>query len=272
MTRPTLARRRFGLALARHRKELELGAQAVASHQGYSKAKLLGIEQGKHRTSKNDAEALLRFYQIKGREWSHLMALQAAGDQRNWNETSLPVESLLFLDLEAEADAILAYDPELIPAVLQEDTYLAALQEVEETDKKLAVEIRAGRASRRAATVDRPEPPTMRFVLGLAALAYLNKLDTAVRDQQLRRLRDAGERPSVEIRVIDRLHPAMDGAFTVLIPREAEGDVPIVYVETAHDRSFIETDDVVASYVSKFEQLCAKARPLEEYLHDREVA
>src|SRR5690606_601284 len=113
-----------------------------------------------------------------------------------------------------------------------------------------AATLRALRTRRQEIVFGRSPLPRMRFVIGPAALAYLDA-QPAVRDGQIARLRQAAALPGVEIRVITGFHAAMLGSFTILTPPSTTGAKPFAYVEDIDGGRYVE-GDVVSDYGQVF--------------------
>ncbi|MBB6038337.1 hypothetical protein HNR73_006220 [Phytomonospora endophytica] len=244
----------------------------MAAAQGYSAQKLGDIEAGTRAVKQNDAIELLRFFHVTGDDYSHLMSLRLLGEQGSdvtESNVSIPREGRLFLDLEAHAERIDVFESEYVPGLFQTVAYMEAVQAAEDaTSPDTGREIRRDRVGRQTTVLERADGgPTVRTVIGFAAIHYLAQLPSVTRDEQLSRLRVLAARPNVSIRVVDRLHPGMmSGPFTIVVPPSGEFDVPVVYLEGLGDRSYLEKPDAVAPYRDIFERVYDVARDIEEYL------
>lgn len=83
-------------------------------------------------------------------------------------------------------------------------------------------------------------------------------------------MRAVAELPSVEIRIVTGLHPAIGGSFDIYRPNGAAfGGPPFVYTEVWDNSWCIEEADRIERYDHYWQILWAKSISLREYLDDR---
>ena len=174
----------------------------------------------------------------------------------------------MFADFEPTAVEILSYEPEYVPGLLQTPEYLRAVQAAQLPSQAPNPEaVHKLRATRHKSLFTRRTQPSMKFVIGAVAMVYLDDLDEDVRTAQLAHLREMNAQANIEIRVITRMHAAMNGGFTILEPAQGSlGANRFVWVEAQDVCRYVEAGDVVSVYDEIFSSVCDRAKPLEEYL------
>jgi hypothetical protein len=166
--------------------------------------------------------------ETKARGWWH-----AYGDV-------IPEGFDVYIGLEEAASALSWHESELIPGLLQTESYAHTLIEAdnpgvspEEIDRRVHV-----RLSRQVLLSKPTAAPQLQVVLNEAILKRPIG-GAAVMREQLQRLLDAGELPNVSLRMMPfdtGLHPGvMSGPFVILrFPRNGDGretEPPTVYVD-----------------------------------------
>lgn len=179
---------------------------------------------------------------------------------------NVPPELRVLYETEATAKLIRSIELEHIPGLLQTPEYHRTVQDyLLPVDPDLAATFRRLRTRRQEIVFGRDQLPRMQFCIGLAALAFLDA-HPEMKDEQIARLREAAQRPEVDIRVIPGFNAAMLGSFTILTPPVNAGARPFVYVEYIDGGRYVE-GDVVSRYKAVFDVVCdQQSVELEEYL------
>lgn len=256
---PTLARRALGLAFQRLRLERRMTPAQVGAVIGASRQTVTRIEDGEQATHILKARALCDFYEVSPEEKSRLCDLATRGKEKGWWEpyfdkgrgTAAAPKTPLFLETERSASKIWVLETEVIPGLLQTLEYLRAIQAaglgLGDDDAAAAQGLRA---HRQQSLDERPDAPELEFIIGYAAMYYLEQLPPSIKDGQMERLRMMAARPNVTIRVLGGLHAATANSFTILAP--AEDLPPFVFIDAVDGCRYVEDPDVVSLYERTF--------------------
>jgi len=179
---------------------------------------------------------------------------------------NVPPELRVLYETEATTKLIRSIELEYIPGLLQTREYHLAAQEAQvPIDEEKAATLRRLRTRRQEIVFGRNPLPRMQFIIGIAALAYLDRRPS-IRDGQVARLREVAALPGVGVRVITGFHAAMLGSFTMLTPPPSTGAKPFPYVEDNDGGRYVE-GDVVSEYEAVFRTVWDRQSiELEEYL------
>lgn len=213
---------------------------------------------------------LARLYNASSAEIGRMTGLlMQAGQQGIWESAKLSPELRTLYEAEMSATSIDVVELDLIPALAQTMEYLRAVQAVElpPVSPSATPEMVERTWRQRHELVFTDPVPTIRLVLGQSSLSYLDDLPE-VQSGQLNRLQELDALPSVEVRVLTRLHASMIGGFTIIDPIDSpEGvGVPFVFIEAADGCRYVEDSDVVSRHRAIFEMVWTRAQPIEEYL------
>ena len=265
MANPTIQRRRLGNALRRAReaagKTQDEAAEAIDS----ASSKISRLEQGQSGLRLTDLKALLELYDITGEEAETLREMARAGRQRGrWSgyRNVIPDWFRQYLDLEAEATEIRWYQPEVIPGILQTESYIRALNsrsehpQRDEIDAERQITVRLERQK----VIDQPDGPQLSFVLSESALRRHLGDPKTMRDQLLH-LTKVAKLPNVTIQVFPfdaQTYETTSYNFIILrFGEETPSDV--IYLETFTDADYVNSRDAVRAYTGLWDRLRAAA-------------
>ncbi|KOX07323.1 hypothetical protein ADL05_28720 [Nocardiopsis sp. NRRL B-16309] len=166
-----------------------------------------------------------------------------------------------YANLEAEATAIYIFQSQSIPGLLQTEEYAQALARClypapTETEVGRLVTARI----KRQEILERQEPPHLFFVIDEAVLKRC-VVTGAEKRQQLQRLIDISQRPTVKLLVVPFTiggHPAIDGSHVILDLPEGES---ALYVEGPGSATVTTVPSEVRSAQLRFLALCSTALP-----------
>ncbi|MEU5156727.1 helix-turn-helix transcriptional regulator [Glycomyces sp. NPDC021274] len=270
---PTLARRDLGLRLKAHRERIGLTDKQAAELLGYNVKTIQRIEAGTHGTRRLVVESLVSHYGIPQEEASHLYGLVVRGAERGWWEPYFDIGAgqasrpriPLFLETEQSAAQIWVLETEVIPGLLQTPEYLHVLQAAQLVMSEEVTESLQGlRTKRQELLYGRSSLPVLEFIIGKAAIDYLDAMDPEVRDGQIARILDVAAMPNVRIRVLTQLHAAAAGAFNIVYPGDATD--PIVFMDAPDGCRYIEDRRIVSMFEETFGSARGKTVLVEEYL------
>jgi hypothetical protein len=170
--------------------------------------------------------------------------------------------------LEEAATLIRAYEPQVIPGLLQTEGYVRAITAASfpaasQDFAERAVALRLARQQ----LLTRPNPPQYWVVLEETVLRRPIGGHTVMR-AQIEHLLQAAERPNLTIQVIPFAagwHPALYGMFDIFrFPGEQLPD--IVYTETLTGAYYLNKPDESARYTEALDRMCAQAASPEHTL------
>jgi DNA-binding XRE family transcriptional regulator len=163
--------------------------------------------------------------------------------------------------LEESASLIRAYEPQVVPGLLQTEGYIRAITAASsaaatEDSTERAVALRLARQQ----LLGRPDPPEYRVVLDETVLRRTIGGHKVMR-AQLEHLIQAAGQPQVTIQVIPFAagwHPALYGMFNIF--RFPAAQLPdIVYTEALTGAYYLDKPDESARYTEALDRLCAQA-------------
>ncbi|MEU4155661.1 helix-turn-helix transcriptional regulator [Actinoplanes sp. NPDC026670] len=243
--------------------------EAAASFDGH-KSKLSRIERGLTAAAPRDIRALLAFYGVEDAELTEALLTLARGGRRgNWwtdYRDVLPRQFTAYLGLEAEAEALLAWQPNVIPGLLQTAGYarglvLAHRQRKNEEEATRLVEARM----ERQAILQGPNAPLLQAIIGEGALHRMVG-GRQVMHEQLTHLAEVAEQPNVQVQVLPYSAGAYtpeEGGFQVLrFADTAAGEV--VCVDLLTRTLYVDDKGEVLQYRDAWEDVLGKAAPHQE--------
>lgn len=232
---PTVHRRRLRSELRKAREVAGFTQRDVARVMDWSLSKLIRIETGAVSITTNDLKALLSHYGISDprRVETLLDIARAARERSPWNvykELASP-EYIAFLAYESAASVIRNFEPLLVPGLLQIEEYAReVLAEIKGPDKRTVDRLVDLRMERQE-ILNRPDPPSLHFVLDEAVIHRVVGSPDVMR-RQLRHIKEFGERTDVTVRVVPYRH----GMYPLRVPYVLfefpdPGDEDILFIE-----------------------------------------
>ncbi|MFI2712936.1 helix-turn-helix domain-containing protein [Micromonospora sp. NPDC018662] len=257
---PTVRRQRLAAALRRLREQTGMTADQAAKEIGISKSAVSRIENAQVSVMPPVARALLHLYGVEGDEVDALVQVARDARKRGWwqaYDDVLPDWFEVYVGLEAEASEIRAFEPQLVPGLVQTADYARAVVRAEHPDApdnevERRVELRMRRQGNESS-------PKLWVVLDEAALRRpIGGAETF--KAQLQRLTEEADRPGNTVQILPFAsgeYGSMGSAFSLLaFPEPA--DPGIVYVETRAGSLYLEGQQV-REYSRVFEHLVATA-------------
>lgn len=267
--KPTLRRRRLGGALKGFRGKSGLTLEAAADAMSWDSGKLSRIENAKAHIWPKEIPPLLAVYGVTDPEIvTALEELSRDAGKQGWWQTYGNILGGGYQDymfLESDAASIRVYCPGLIHGLLQTAPYarevIAATAITRGPDDVAALaEVRQARQ----AVLTRPGNPLKVWaVVHETALRQKFPAQPTVMTDQLQRLLDLSDMPTIDIQVMPlgaSPHPGMTGPFDIVAFR---GPWPtVVNLENLRGGFFMEGDDV-AVFEAAFERTVAAALPVD---------
>jgi hypothetical protein len=238
-----------------------------------SRTKLWRIENGRVATRYADVKALAELYGADKPTVEALAALAAGTTGQGWWQDwvdTMPAWFQLYVGLENSCQILRAYEPELVPGLLQTPDYArAAIRAVrDDTDEEEVIERHVQlRMQRQAEFFDTEGRRSVSIVLGAGVLCRPIG-GPAVMQAQILHLRATARDHHMDLRVLPwdaGAHAAMAGGFVVLGFPDVE-DPDVVYVEAQTGGRYLEKPSEVREYERIYERVFKVAVPIEEYM------
>lgn len=238
--------RALGFGLRKARKARGYGLRELARAIGVHPADLSNWELGSRVPKLEEVALLLGQLRVGVEERNRLLELAEHAREPNWLESAVAPDVTAHAEFERSADAVITWQPILVPGLLQTEDYIRALvalphrtrDEIEHlTAVKLARQERLRGRHRLDYTV----------LLGEVALRC-GFGGPAVMAEQLQRLLAAMNRENIDLRILpatDHGHPGVWGSFTIL---EFPTLPPMVFLEQYHGSAYLYDVDQVKAY------------------------
>jgi DNA-binding XRE family transcriptional regulator len=216
---------------------------------GRSSTNLSNCEAGRRRITDKEAKALDRHFATGG-HFQRLLRFAQRGHDPNWFRQ--------FVDLEAAATVIKAFEAITVPGLLQVHEYAYALIEAGGApDPAPLVERRMTRQS-----ILRDSPPVMLWALISESVLDWPIGGSTVMRKQLAHLLEASERTNIGIRVIPKItgaYAGVDGSFSII--SGMTGDV--AYTESPGGGRLVPSTAEVQSYAVRYDRIGQVALPVQ---------
>lgn len=263
--RPTVRRRRLGAELKRLREAANVSMDAAGQHIDGDKTKISRIENGRQGIRPLELKALFDLYKVDNDKLkTALLTLARQSKQKSWwrqYDDILTPDFQERLTLESDAVRLLAFQPLVVPGLLQTKEYAAEVMRggsnpPSATEIESLVDLRLGRQT----IFDQDEPPQYVCILDEAVL-HREIGGSKVMAGQLLRLQQANDHPAISIQVIPYAqgsYAGLDGPFAIYsYPDPMELDV--VGLDYLDGALYLEEDGPVERYRRAFDQLRSAA-------------
>jgi len=259
----TIGSRRLAIELKRLRDEAGLTGEQVAEEMGWSVAKVYRIEGDKVRVLVRDVQRLLRLYGISGAQHDAVTELAKLARVRDWWQQYsgvIPEWFQFYVGLEAAASARHGYESELVPGLMQTESYARAIMstapapDTDEVERQITVRMQ------RQKRLTEDDPLAVWVVLNEAVIRRAVGSRRVMREQ-LAHLAELSALKNVTVQVMPfaaGAHPAMHGSFAIMqFPDPVDPDV--VYLEAQTGALYLERTQDVRRYSLMFDYLRALA-------------
>jgi transcriptional regulator with XRE-family HTH domain len=228
---PMILRERLRDRLKKARETAGLTQRQVADTFGWSPSKVIRIENGRIGVSVTDAMALTSEYGIESDEARQLIELAKAARQPSWFASYRTVISSVFetfLAYEESAKIVRAYEPNVMPGLLQTEEYARALlKSFNQGDLELRVDLRMKRQK-----ILQSEEAEFFFILDESALHRRIGSEAIMRQQHEALLR-INEMPNVTVFFVPftvGVYPLHTGPCHIFESANADDDL-VVFLE-----------------------------------------
>jgi transcriptional regulator with XRE-family HTH domain len=264
--RPTALRIALGGHLRRLREASGITREAAGDTIRASSSKISRLELGRVSSKERDVADLITLYgvtDVEEREILLTLARQAnaPGWWREYGDV-LPNWFETYLGLEQAASVIRAYEPQLVPGLLQTEDYARAIMLLRHLHMSHSeIERRVALRMARQAFLSQPAAPDLWVALDEAALRRPLG-DQKVQQAQLLHLIEMAQRPNITLQIVPfdvGAHAAAGGPFTIL--RFSEPDLPdIVYLEHLTNALYLDKKRDIVEYLAIMDNLCIQAK------------
>ena len=270
-TGSTVPRRQLGRYLRELRNGQRITVKTAAEKLEWSETKVWRIETGQTSLRSHDVELMCRIYASPPDLTEALMGLARETKAKGWWHAYgdvIPEGFDIYIGLEEAAAQIAAYQPELVPGLLQTEQYARAVitadnpgVDAEEIDRRVHVRI-----ARQALVRRQTAPPQLTVALN-EAIVRRPVGGTQVMAAQLDSLAAAAGLPNVSLRVVPFTaglhHGIMSGPFVILrFPLNGDGhdsEPATVYVDGFTGALYLDKPREVDRYASAFENIWSAA-------------
>ena len=262
---PTVLRMILGRQLQALREQAGLSYQQAADAIFASEWTLRRIEAGKGALKPLNIKSLLITYGVTDvREIDAFLGLARDASRPGWWHSygdALPEWFKVAVGLEESASLIRAYEPQVVPGLLQTEAYVRAITAAsfpseQEPDAERRVALRLARQD----LLRRPAPPEYWVVLEETVLRRPIGGPDVMRGQ-VEYLIECAARPNVTIQVLPfsaGWHPAMYGMFNLFrFPDDAIPDV--VYSEGLTSAYYLNKTEETSKYTEALDRMAAQA-------------
>lgn len=247
---PTIRRRRLATELRRLRERAGFTGDQAADHLGWSASKISRIENNKIGVKNEDLRLLLDLYRVGEPHHSEVLALASEPTEvpPSVDEAAIATYQAgyaAFVFAEAEATRVWNWEPQLVPGLLQTESYAREVMRgwysmfgLPPVELEIQVEARM----KRQQVLIRDQPFDFYAVIDESVIRRRFGENSVMR-QQLEHLVASSDIPNVEIRILplDGYHPVGTAPFTYM-QFSREHEVPqtdVVYVEQLEHNNFI---------------------------------
>ncbi|MET0423046.1 MAG: helix-turn-helix transcriptional regulator [Actinoplanes sp.] len=260
---PTLRRRRLGAELKRCREAAGLTQENVSRHFEWHAAKVTRIETARVAVTPRDVKDLLTLYGVGDQEYREaLVELARLSRERTWwtdyRDIMRPGN---FVGLEAGATIMRAWEPIIVPGLLQTEAYMRALIRTgRATDSPQSIDRRVSLRLTRQARLRGSRPLTLAAIMDESTVRRVIGGEV-VMQEQLRHLIESAQLPNVTLQIMPFSageHPFLGGGAALLEFAETT-HLDVVYLEGLAGDYYEEQPSEVARYRQEFERLSAKA-------------
>ncbi|MEU9883991.1 helix-turn-helix transcriptional regulator [Sphaerisporangium sp. NPDC051011] len=264
MTGSSAPLRRLGMELRRLRMATGRTQADVGKAIGRTHATLVNWEHGKTKISKSDLLCLMTELGVPNDVRAGLEQLrdESGPGAGQWAVYGLPDSLKPLISFEADAVAVTAFEPIIIPGLLQTEDYARAIHIAgphtvapENVEKWVAARIQRQRQLTGAA------PLKFHAVISEAALR-LQVGGSSVMTTQIEHLLESSRLDNITIQILPAAagaHPALAGNFTILHFADPTSDPPLGYFDGPLGGYMISDEAQVAAMADMFDDICAKA-------------
>lgn len=242
--------RQVAAQIRRLREQAELSCSEVARTLGLSVSKVSRMETGITGMQADDVAAMLGLYRVSATKRQEVLDLLHRSDEKGWwqRQAGIPQLWRTLIDFESKATRIRAFQPLMMPGLLQTAEYSRAIIQAsdnslteEEVDHLVAT--RMGRQS----LLTRSTAPQFVTVLDENVL-HRPVGDIGVLHRQLLQLVSLAQRPNIALRVVQNSSGAYVGLRGAFMVMEFFEEPDLVHIENQSTGMFLEEEQDLGEY------------------------
>ncbi len=259
---PTIRSRELGEGLRKAMESAGLTGVEAARMLGWSPGWVSRLLTGKRGCKETEVAQFLGVCRIHGKEAERLLALVHDQDTPGWLQqhgSTMPLQLRTFIDHENQATAISAFEPTMVPGLLQTAEYAREVISSNVNVPSNEIDDRVAARRARQTLLTRFQPPRLTFFMHEFVLRTPVGDEPKVMSEQLHELLRLSVRPHVTLRVVPTkagAHAAMTGSFWLMEFPEFR---PIVYLESETSSLFLEKPVEITAYQRVLAALSATA-------------
>ncbi|MFF1447297.1 helix-turn-helix domain-containing protein [Streptomyces sp. NPDC058274] len=268
---PTVRKRDLGAELRRLRKASGLTSTQVAERLLVSQPKISRLENGQRAISPRDVRDLCTIYGVTDQQVvDSLMRMAKDSGQQGWWSAYGDLPYSTYIGLETDAVCIHAYEPTVIPGLLQTPAYAHAVIEntiplvtVDQATTRLRVRLR------RQHRIYHPARPLRLCVVLDESVLHRVVGGPDIMREQLEHLNALGAEPHITVQVIPYdvgAHPGLSGQFSILKFADSP-DAGVVYLEGSTSHVYLEKRSDLQHYGTTYDRLQALALDADSTRH-----
>ena len=267
---PSVRRCRLAAELRRLRERAGFTGEQAAERLSWSGSKLSRIETSKSGVKEEDVRLLLELYRINEPHQSDVLTLARELTRTGPSVDDAAIASYqagygAFVDAEAEAIRLWNWEPQVVPGLLQTESYAREVMRGWYSMFNLPpaeLEVQVEARMKRKQVLTRDQPLELSVVIDESVIRRQFG-DNIVMCQQLEQLAQTSDKPNVDVRVLalGGDHPVATGSFAYM-QFSLEYEVPqpdVVYVEQLDNNLYIGDVTETNNYRVTFERLRAAA-------------
>lgn len=261
---PNVRRRRLAAELRRLRERAGFIGEEVARLLGWSTSKISRLERAQTAIKRADLRRLLELYRVDAPRRDELLALaeeSKPSGRLKAISARLPGVHVEFLNVEAEAESVWDWEPQVVPGLMQTEEYARAVMLGYNSMFRLPlgeIDRRVEAQHLRQQVLQRDPPLILSFVIDESVLRR-RIADSSVMAGQLEHIIEVSHMPNVNVRILplEGSHPVLTGAFTYIkFLRIRETPLPdIATFEHFAGTEYVEAEEDVNKYYVAFQAL-----------------
>lgn len=277
---PAIKRRRVATTLRERREQTGRNVTEAAKALDHTASWLSRIESAEVKCHPNDVRLILGLYGVEAEAIEAVAAVAKETRERGWYQDytdAMPDWFGNYVGLESDASMIRTYECQVVPGLLQTESYARALAYAAPMpEPAAATERRIDLRMARRNMLTREDPPQLRVILD-EAVPRRTVGGTTVMREQIGHLIEIAQMPTVDIFLLPfdvGAHAGCDGRFIIMdfpplpLPYPETTRTSVVYIDTLTFGKYLEKPSELALYSAAFERLCGASKSAVETIRE----